>query len=210
MFKTLTDESTLHTLERGTASLPDIAGNAVRYRVAALVRRQVRDESASSVTRGVLAIVTGVAAIVWPEISLGAMLIVFCVYAMTDAILAIATAVAAGNHRWRLIAQAVVDIAVVVVALVRPDLTRSTVLTLLAVWVVVMGALRLRDAIKFDGGVRVNALLAVLALLAITAGAGAIVAPDDHINVVMINVWIFTILRGVTLVASKRPATATP
>ena len=210
MFNTLTDESMLHTLERGTASLPDIAGNAVRHRVAALVHRQVRDESASSVTRGVLAIVTGVAAILWPEISLGAMLIVFAAHAVTDAILAIATAVAAGNHPWRLIAQAGVDIAVVVVALVRPDLTRSAVLTLLAVWVVVMGALRLRDAIEFDGGVRVDALLAVLALLAITAGAGAIVAPDDRINVVMINVWIFTILRGVTLIASRRPATATP
>ena len=80
----------------------------------------------------------------------------------------------------------------------------SAVLTLLAVWVVVMGAMRLHDAISFDDGVHVNGLLAALALLAIIAGAGAIVAPSENLEVVTINVWIFTILRGVMLIASKR------
>jgi uncharacterized membrane protein HdeD (DUF308 family) len=204
------DESTLSSLERGTASLPDLAGNAVLHRVAALARRHIGDEPASSVTRGVLAIATAVAAIVWPEISLGAMLVVFGAYAIADAILAAATAVADANCRWRLAAQAGVDVAVVIVALVYRGFTRSAVLTLLAVWVVIMGAMRLRDAISFDDGVHVNGLLAALALLAIIAGAGAIVAPNENLEVVIVNVWIFTILRGVTLIASKRPASAKP
>jgi uncharacterized membrane protein HdeD (DUF308 family) len=210
MPKDLGDESMLRSLERGTAALPDMAGQAVRHRLAALARRQLGDESTSSVTRGVLGIATGVAAIVWPDVSLGAMLVVFGAYAVTDAILALATAIAQPGHRWRLLAQAGVDLAVVVIAVVRPDFTRSAVLTLLAVWVVVMGALRLRDAIDFDHGVHVNVLLAVLALLAIIAGAGAIAAPNDNLETIMINVWIFTILRGVTLIASKRnvPSTA--
>jgi uncharacterized membrane protein HdeD (DUF308 family) len=205
-FNSINDATTLHRLERGTAPLPDMAGNAVRHRVAALLRRQARVEPASSLTRGVLAIATGVAAMLWPEISLGAMLVVFGAYAIADATLAIATAVAGRTHRWRLLAQAAVDIGVVVAAIVHPDLTRRAALTVLAVWVVVMGALRLRDAFDFDGGVHVNGLLAVLALLAITAGAGAILAPDDSARVVIINVWIFTILRGVTLIASRHQA----
>ena len=65
----LRDESTLSSLQRGTAALPDMTGNALWHRIAALARRHVGDESASSVTRGVLAIATGVAAIVRPEIS---------------------------------------------------------------------------------------------------------------------------------------------
>jgi uncharacterized membrane protein HdeD (DUF308 family) len=65
----------------------------VRGRVAALLRRPVRDDAASATTRGVFAIATGVAAILWPETSLGAMLIVFGAYAAIDAILAIATAI---------------------------------------------------------------------------------------------------------------------
>src|SRR5690348_16476380 len=202
--------STRTSLERGTAPLPDLAGDAVLHRLAALARRPVRNEPTSSVTRGVLAIATGVAAIVWPEISLGAMLVVFGAYAIADAILAITTAVADASCRWRLAAQAGLDVAVVVVALVYRDLTRSAVLTLLAVWVVVMGAMRLRDAISFDDGVHVNGLLAALALLAIIAGAGAIVAPNENLEVVMINVWIFTILRGVILIVSKRPVSAKP
>jgi len=206
----LRDQSTLSSLQRGTAALPDMAGDALRHRIAALARRHVGSESASSVTRGVLAIATGVTAIVWPEISLGAMLVVFGAYAIADALLAFATAIADAKHRWQLLAQAGVDVAVVVTALVYPDVTRSAVLTLLAVWVVVMGAMRLRDAISSGDGIHVNGLLAVLALLAIIAGAGAIVAPNNNLEVVMINVWIFTILRGVTLIASKRPAAAKP
>jgi len=204
MLDTVTDDATLRALERGTASLPDIAGNAVRQRVAALLRRPVRDDAASATTRGVLAIATGVAAILWPETSLGAMLVVFGAYAAIDAILAIATAISGSAHRWRLIAQAAVDIVAIAFALIRPDLTHVAALTLLAVWVVAMGALRLRDAIDLDGGVRVNVLLAVLALLAIVAGAGALVSPNDHLDVVVLNVWIFTILRGVTLLAPPR------
>jgi uncharacterized membrane protein HdeD (DUF308 family) len=204
MLDTVTDDATLRALERGTASLPDIAGNAVRQRVAALLRRPVRDDAASATTRGVLAIATGVAAILWPETSLGAMLVVFGAYAAIDAILAIATAISGSVHRWRLIAQAAVDIVAIAFTLIRPDLTHVAALTLLAVWVVAMGALRLRDAIDLDGGVRVNVLLAVLALLAIVAGAGALVSPNDHLDVVVLNVWIFTILRGVTLLAPPR------
>jgi uncharacterized membrane protein HdeD (DUF308 family) len=193
------------TLEHGTAALPDLAGDAVRHRLAELLRRPVRDEPTASATRGVLAIATGVAAILWPEISLGAMLVVFGVYAVTDAAVAVATAVHASCRRGRLLAQAGVDLAAVAVALIRPDLTRGAVLELLAVWVVVMAVLRLRDAIDLRDGVHVNALLAVLALLAIAGGVSALVAPDDNLTVIMINVWIFTILRGVTLVVPRRP-----
>jgi uncharacterized membrane protein HdeD (DUF308 family) len=207
MFDTTTDEATVQSVERGTASLPDIAGNAVRQRVAALLHRPVRDESTSSVTRGILAIATGVAALAFPEISLGAMLIVFGVYAIADAALAIVTAFSVAHRRWRLVAQAVVDLAVVAFAVGYGDVTRSTALTLLAVWVVVMGALRLRDAFEFNGGVHVNVLLAVLAMLAITAGVEAMASPDDHVSIVMINVWIFTILRGVMLLASSKHPT---
>jgi len=198
----LTDDATRESLERGTASLPDLAGDGVRSRLAALLHQQVHDESANSVGRGVLAIGTAVAAMVWPELSLSAMLVVFGAYAVADAALAAATAVAVPAARSRLATQAGVDIAVVLIAVAHHDFTRTTALRLLAVWVVVMGALRLRDAIHVSAHrVRANVLLAVLAMLAITAGAPAIVAPHDHLEVVMINVWIFTILRGVTLVA---------
>jgi len=205
MFDTITDDATLHSFERGTASLPDIAGDAVRFRLSKLLRRPLRDEPTSSVARGVFAITVGVAAMIWPDVSLGAMLVVFGAYALVDATLAITTAVANPAYRGRLIAQALVDVTIVIFAIAQRDFTRTAALTLLAVWVVVMGALRVRDAITFgEHGVHVNVVLVALAMLAITAGASAIVAPDDHLQVVIINVWIFTILRGVMLIVAAR------
>src|SRR5690348_7377395 len=66
MSTVLTDDATRQSIERGTASLPDIAGDGVRGRLAALFHRQLRDESANAVARGVLAIATAVAAMAWP------------------------------------------------------------------------------------------------------------------------------------------------
>ena len=205
MSEVLANDAARESIERGIASLPDIAGDGVRARLAALFHRQLHDESANAVARGVLAIATTVAAVAWPEVSLGAMLVVFGVYALADAALALANAVAVPAARRRLVAQAAVDIAVVTVAIVHYDFTRTSALRLLAVWVVVMGALRVRDAIHVSAGrVHVNLLLVILAILAIGAGLPAIIAPHKHLQVVMINVWIFTLLRGVMLIAGHR------
>src|SRR5690349_24536566 len=204
MVGTISDDVT-EQLERGTASLPDIMGDAVRHRVAAIFRPRVSSERSSSLTRGVLAIATAVAAMLAPEISLVAMLVVFSAYAVADAGLAIVTAMRVPEHRWRLLAQGAIDLAVVGFMTADGDVTRRTALSLLAVWVVVMGVLRFRDAFEVhDGRVHANPLLATLAILAVVAGLEAIVAPVEHIGVVMVNAWIFTILRGVTLIVSAK------
>jgi uncharacterized membrane protein HdeD (DUF308 family) len=83
-------------------------------------------------------------------------------------------------------------------------------LTLLAVWVVIMGALRVRDAMDFRQGLHVNVPLVVLALLAIVAGVQGMTAPTDNITVVTLNVWIFTIIRGAMLIAHRHESPSAP
>jgi uncharacterized membrane protein HdeD (DUF308 family) len=203
-------DATLSALERGTASLPDLASRGIRERLAALFGRRRPGEPPATTVRALLGIVFGVAGIVWPDESLGVLLIVFGIYLALDAALAAATAIVSSTGRWRLVIQALVNIAVLAVAIVHRDFTRDAAIRLLAVWVVVMGAFRLREAIDVRHASRTKWVLAVLALLAIVGGASAINAPDDYLDSVMINVWIFPILYGVSMLASTRQRASRP
>jgi uncharacterized membrane protein HdeD (DUF308 family) len=200
----------LDTVERGIASLPDLAGEGVRRRLTALVKHSIRSHQTSDTVRGALAIVTGIAAIVFPDLSLTALLVVFAIYAALDAALAIATAVTSRTNRLLLGAQATVDVAVITAVIAYPEATRSVALTLLAVWVVIMGALRVRDAMDFRQGLHVNVPLVALAVLAIVAGVQGMTAPTDNITVVTLNVWIFTIIRGAMLLAHRHDSEPAP
>jgi uncharacterized membrane protein HdeD (DUF308 family) len=91
-----------------------------------------------------------------------------------------------------------------------PELSRMGLVVLLSLWVIAMGAFRLRDAVSFDGGIRANWVLVFLSMLAIVAGSEGLLAPDDAVLGVLINVWIFPILNGITLItaaARDDPAT---
>jgi uncharacterized membrane protein HdeD (DUF308 family) len=130
------------------------------------------------------------------------------VWPARSGVLALAVAIKNPTYRWRLIIQATVDFAAATFAIAGRDLSRTTLLSILAVWVVTMAAFRLRDAIEIDDHrIKVHWLLAALALVAITAGAAGIAGPNDHVVPILINVWIFPIINGVSLIARshRRP-----
>jgi uncharacterized membrane protein HdeD (DUF308 family) len=198
----------LDSLRKGTAALTDIANNTMRRRFARLLGRDSPPDEPATALRGFVAVLVGVAAIAWPDLSTTAMLILFAAYAAVDGVLALAVAIKNPTYRWRLIIQATVDFAAATFAIAGRDLSRTTLLSILAVWVVTMAAFRLRDAVEIDDHrIKVHWLLAALALVAITAGAAGIAAPNDHVVPILINVWIFPIINGVSLIARshRRP-----
>jgi uncharacterized membrane protein HdeD (DUF308 family) len=202
-----TNQSSLDTVERGIASLPHLVGEGVQRRVSALLKRPAPRPHTSDTVRGAIAILTGVAAVAFPRASLTTLITVFGVYAAVDATLAVATAARTHTHRFRLLTQAGVDVGAILAAIAYPDVTNSAALTLLALWIVLMGALRVRDAVDFAGGIHVNVLVVLLALPAVYAGVNALAAPEDNLAIITLNVWIFTILHGVMLIAHGRRTT---
>lgn len=139
------------------------------------------------VLRGILAILFGILAFVWPAITWLTLIVMFGVYALVDGLAAIATGLsrAKDSRRWgSFLLEGVLNIAAGLVALIWPGLASLALIYIIAVWAVVTGileiaaAVRLRDEISNEwvlglGGF-VSMVLGVLLFLQPAAGGLAI------------------------------------
>jgi uncharacterized membrane protein HdeD (DUF308 family) len=201
----MTPSRQMRALEAGTASFVDVVGTAMRRSLAGKLGRTITTDDGNATARGVLGVAIGVALIAWPEESLATMVVGFGAYAVADGLLSL---LGARGHGWQRAVEGIVGIATGACALLRPDLGRAALLSVLAVWVVVMGTLRLRAALRFDDRISVRWVPALLALLAIVAGSTALITPDRGLIGVMINIAVFPVLNGVALIAHPSERTA--
>src|SRR5262245_8559397 len=102
------------------------------------------------VVRGVCAILFGAVAFVWPGVTLGALILLFSVYAFADGILAFTAAFSGGTVTpgWVLILAGVVSIAAALGAIFYPGLTAIALLYLIGGWAVVKGVFEIVAAIQ--------------------------------------------------------------
>ncbi len=133
--------------------------------------------------RGVLAIVFGVLTLVWPTITLAALIIIFGVYAFADGIFLIVKAVgswAARDDRWLLLLEGLLGVGIGVLTFFAPGVTAIGLLFFIAVWSLstgileIVGAIRMRKEISGEVWWILSGIASVLfaLLLMILPGAG--------------------------------------
>src|SRR2546422_6869616 len=101
--------------------------------------------------RGVFGILFGLAAFLFPGITLGALILLFGVYAVADGVFAVVAGVRAAEHheRWgTLLIEGIAGIAAGVLTLVWPALTAVVLLYVIAAWSAIKGALKIATAIR--------------------------------------------------------------
>ena len=135
--------------------------------------------------RGVLGIIFGVIALVMPQITLLALVLLFAAYMLVDGVLAIVPAVreARRGQRWvLLVIEGLVRIGVAALAVAWPGLTIFAFVLIIAVWSVVSGALMIAAALRLNrrygrGWMGLSGFLSVLfgILLMAAPPVGAIV-----------------------------------
>ena len=189
----------LRSFAAGTASLPDVAWATVTGTLARKLGRSVTQRP-DGAGRGLLGVAFGVAVVAWPEASLAAMVVAFAGYALLDGLVSLA-GLLGPRRSWTLAVQGIVGVAAGVFALARPEHSRAALVWVLAVWVVVMSAFRLRAAIDVGTAVTVRWVPAALALLGVVAGCSVLVAPERGLTSLMVNIAVFPVLHGVALIA---------
>ena len=134
--------------------------------------------------RGLAAIVFGVLAFVWPDITLFALVLLFGAYMLVDGIFAIVAAVRAAGREarwWLLLIEGVLGVLAGLVAAFWPGLTALALLYFIAAWAIVsgileiVGAIRLRQEIEGEWALGLSGALSVLfgiLLVVIPAPAG--------------------------------------
>jgi len=163
----------------------------------------LRNLSTSLIVRGVLSIVLGVIAIVWPGITVGALVILFAVFAFADALSQGGTAFAssgAGAVIGHLLL-AVLDIAAGVVALAWPGITAFALVIWIAAWAVLTGAVEVGAAFEHDEKAGERAMLIVAGLASTLFGLVAFVHPRAGALALALLFGFFALVVGIVEVA---------
>ena len=138
------------------------------------------------VVRGILAILFGIVAYVWPGITLATLVILFSAYVLIDGILLIVKAMAdwiPGEDRWLLLLEGgLLGIGIGIITLVIPGITAIGLVLYIAAWSLATGvlmiaaAVRLRREIKGECWMIVSSIASILfaIILMIFPGAGAL------------------------------------
>lgn len=151
--------------------------------------------------RGVFAILFGLLAIIWPDLTVGVLVAFFGAYALVDGVFAIAAALrGADNDRWVHVAEGVLGILVGVIAWLYPGLTALSLLYFIAAWALITGVIEIVAAIRLRRQISNEWLLILAGVLSVLFGILLIFRPRDSALALVTVIGIYAILFGVTLI----------
>ena len=154
--------------------------------------------------RGALAVVFGVVAWIWPDITLHALVLLYGFYALVDGLLALAALLLGGSlvsgRRGWLVVEGVAGIAAGVIAFLWPGITALVLLYLIAAWAIATGVLEVAVAIWLRRELRGEWLLALGGVVSVAFGVFLVVRPGDGAVAVVWLIGLFAILFGMALV----------
>jgi uncharacterized membrane protein HdeD (DUF308 family) len=157
------------------------------------------------VVRGLAAVLFGLAALIWPDVTLRVLVLLFGFYAVVDGLLALAVVLVGGRlasrRRGWLIVEGVIGIAAGVFTFLWPDITTLVLLYLIAAWAVVTGLLELAAAIVLRRELRGEWLLALAGVLSVAFGVLLFVRPGEGAVAVIWAIGLYAIVFGVALLA---------
>ncbi|HWC33017.1 MAG TPA: HdeD family acid-resistance protein [Actinomycetota bacterium] len=154
--------------------------------------------------RGVLAVVFGVLALIWPGLALDVLVVLFGAFALVDGVFAIAAAIRAAERKrtwWPLVVEGVSGIALGIVAFVWPGITALALLYVIAAWAVVTGVFEIAAAIRLRREIRGEWLLAFAGAASVAFGMLVAIFPGAGALAVVWAIGAYAILFGVLLVA---------
>ena len=155
--------------------------------------------------RGVAAILFGVLALVWPGITVFALVIVFGAYALVDGAFTLVAAFGdrdgartRGSRAW-LVARGIAGILTGIIAAVWPGITALALLWVIALWAMVTGVFDIVAAVQLRKQMRREWLLALSGAFSVLFGVLLVVWPAAGVLTLVVLIGIAAVAFGVTL-----------
>jgi uncharacterized membrane protein HdeD (DUF308 family) len=155
------------------------------------------------VLRGLLAILFGLGAFLWPGVTWLTLVLLFGVYAVIDGVIAVATGLRHtkdSSRWWIFLLEGLVSIGAGVIAFLRPGLTAYVLLLLIAAWAIVTGVLEIVAAIRLRREITNEWLLAFGGLLSIVLGVVLFLQPVAGGLALIWMIGTYAILFGIVLI----------
>jgi uncharacterized membrane protein HdeD (DUF308 family) len=153
--------------------------------------------------RGVAAVIFGILALVWPGITLGALVLLFGAYALVDGVFALWTAAtggpaASGRRPW-LVLEGVAGVAAGILTFVWPGITALALLAVIAAWAFVTGVLEIVAAVRLRREIEGEWLLVLSGVLSVVFGILLIIDPAAGALAVTWLIGAYAIVFGAIL-----------
>jgi uncharacterized membrane protein HdeD (DUF308 family) len=149
---------------------------------------------------GLLSIALGVVILLWPGISLDALVIVFGAYALASGVVSFfyAFTSGAGGERGWLIVSGLLGIAVGIIVLVWPSISALALLYVIGAYAIVLGIIAVFGAfyLPIDGGD--TALMILSGLVSVLFGIVIFAKPGDGALVTLALIAAFALVTGIT------------
>jgi uncharacterized membrane protein HdeD (DUF308 family) len=154
--------------------------------------------------RGILGIVFGLAAIIWPHIALTTFILIFGAYALLDGVVNLAGAWRRAQHHrpWGAhIFEGVIGVVIGLLAFIWPAMAAVTLVTLIAFWAIVTGILEIVAAVRLRKQITGEWLLALAGVASLLFGIAILAAP--LLGALIIATWFgaYAILFGILTTA---------
>jgi uncharacterized membrane protein HdeD (DUF308 family) len=158
--------------------------------------------SSSLLWRGLLAIAVGIVSVIWPNITVGAFVILFAVYAFiaagTDVMRAFSSKRAGPVAGYLLLA--VLSLAAGVVALVWPGITAVALVLWIGAWALITGVVEVAMAFPQGQTAGSRAMWSLSGLVSIALGVVLFIHPDIGAASLATVFGLFSIVYGVSAV----------
>ncbi|KLL95149.1 MULTISPECIES: HdeD family acid-resistance protein [Rhodococcus] len=152
--------------------------------------------------RGILAVLFGVVALVWPGITVWALVVVFAAYAIIDGIVLVVQSIRDKPEGWGWwLAMGVVSVLAGLVALFWPGITALALLYVIAFYAILFGITGIVGGVRFRKVPESGWVWSVLAgVVAVLFGIVLLIFPGEGILSLIVLLGIYAILFGVLLV----------
>lgn len=154
--------------------------------------------------RGALAVVFGFLAIVWPGITVLALVLLWGAYTLVDGVASVAIGLssrsAPAEHRWTYGLLGVLGIAAGVLTFLWPEITAIVLLLIIALWALVAGVLQIAAAIRLRKVIDNEWFLGLTGAVCVVLGVLLIVQPAEGAIGLVIAIATFAIVWGVSLI----------
>jgi uncharacterized membrane protein HdeD (DUF308 family) len=153
--------------------------------------------------RGLVAILFGIVAWVWPGMTLAILVTLFGIYAIVDGILAITAALSrAGRNQWGwLLFEGVLGILAGIIAFVWPGITALVLLYLIAAYALVIGIMEIVAAIELRNQITNEWFLALSGALSILFSILLVVWPESGLLSLIWLIGIYALIYGVSMLS---------
>jgi uncharacterized membrane protein HdeD (DUF308 family) len=153
--------------------------------------------------RGVAAGVFGLAALIWPSLTLAVLIVLYGAYAVVDGVFAIVAGLRAGSgtSKWLLLAEGALGILAGLIAVFWPGVTAVVLLYIFAFWAIFGGLLRIVGAVLLRREIENEWTMALSGAVWVLLGIVLFVLPGAGLLSLAWLIGIFALGVGITLVA---------